>query len=391
MGFRRRHDRPHRIAVVMLTAADHERAIWRGIRRYLRMHSRWTHHWFGCHIHGVLRAIRSWRPDGLLVSPRSLRLVDQLRRLGKPMVLISDWGENRGIPRVDIDDVAVGRMAAEYFLGKGFRHFAYVGSRNAFSLRRESGFRNRLKSAGLNCASCLLHSKYRPDMPKPRLQERQLQRMLIESAGPLALLTNNDVFALEMEERCFRARLRVPEDVAILGVDNAPTFCEIANVPISSIRVPHERAGHEAASLLDRMLRGRPAPKKPILLKPLSVVTRQSSDMTAVGIPCVTEALHYMRAHLADPIGVGDVAAHAAVGRRTLERHFRETLGTTVQKELERMRIEQAKNLLLDEHLKIHLVARRCGFASGRRLDEAFRRATGTTPGAFRTAASCSD
>ncbi len=172
--------------------------------------------------------------------------------------------------------------------------------------------------------------------------------------------------------------------MALLGVGNDELECRLTTPWLSSIEVPSQHIGFEAAALLDRLMAGEPAPAQPVLLPPLRVVTRHSTDVTAVEDETVQAALQYIRGHVGEPMRVADLAHALAAGRRDLERRFRRLLGRSVLEEIHRARTAIAADLLVDTHLPISAVARQAGFTSTRQLDGVFARLKGVTPTAFR-------
>lgn len=201
---------------------------------------------------------------------------------------------------------------------------------------------------------------------------------------PVAIFTNEDTPARYLADLCRQLGLEIPDDVALLGVGNDELECRLTMPLLSSIAVPSQHIGYEAAALLDRLMAGQPAPDEPILLPPLRVITRHSTDIMALEDEVVQAALQYIRRHASEPIRVAEVADAVTVGRRDLERRFRRLLDRSVLEEIHRVRIGQAAVLLADTHLPISTVARRAGFTSSRQLDGLFARHKGMTPTAFR-------
>jgi LacI family transcriptional regulator len=201
---------------------------------------------------------------------------------------------------------------------------------------------------------------------------------------PVGILASNDIPARDLAEMCRQVGLRVPDEVALVGVDNDRLQCGLAFPPLSSVAIPAERIGYEAARLLDRLMSGRRPPKKPLLLSPLHVVTRQSTDTVAIDDRDVATALTFVRHHAAENVTVAAVAKCAGVGRRVLERKFRSLLGTTVLTEIRRTRVQYAKELLSHTDLPIQLIATRTGFSGPQRLSLAFRQITGMAPSEYR-------
>jgi LacI family transcriptional regulator len=201
---------------------------------------------------------------------------------------------------------------------------------------------------------------------------------------PVAILADHDVAAHDLADACQQIGLRVPEQAAILGVDNDELECQLAFPPISSVAIPGERIGYEAAWVLDRMLSGHPPPAKPLFLPPLRVVARQSTSTLAVEDPVVAEALHLIRNHVDRRFKVAELADQLIVRRRALEEKFRKILGRSVLEEIHHARIEYAKQLLNETDWKLLQIARRCGFSTPQRLSVVFQKLTGMTPSEYR-------
>jgi LacI family transcriptional regulator len=204
----------------------------------------------------------------------------------------------------------------------------------------------------------------------------------------VGVFTCNDVWGVQISEACRGARLNVPEDVAIVGVDNDDLLCELSRPSLSSVAVPSEEVGYRAAEMLDGLLRGKPPARRPVLLPPRGVVARQSSDVLAIEDPEVAAAVRFIRGARSGgtprPLATSDVMESVAVCRRTLERRFRQCLSRGIGDEIRRVRLDRAKRLLCDTDLPMSAVAEASGFADGKHLSVSFRRALDLTPSAYR-------
>jgi len=200
----------------------------------------------------------------------------------------------------------------------------------------------------------------------------------------VALFACADVWGLQVVEACRLAALRVPEDVAVLGANNDDVLCELARPSLSSVMVPAEQIGFEAAALLKRLLAGAKPAKKPLLLPPPGLITRQSSEMLAIDDPEVAAALRFVRNHSHVPVRVKDVLRDVPVSRRALERRFHELLQRGLGEEIRRVHVERAKQLLATTERAMAEVADQAGFSSQQQLSRVFRRETGMTPGTYR-------
>jgi LacI family transcriptional regulator len=188
-------------------------------------------------------------------------------------------------------------------------------------------------------------------------------------------------------DACRRAGVAVPEEVAVVGVENEESLCAVANPPLSSMRLNAEQAGYEAAAVLDGMMRGRKPPRQRTLLEPLGIVTRQSSDVVAIEDEELAAAVRFIREHACEGITVDDVLGAVAVSRSTLERGLRRVLGRSPNVEIRRVQLNRVQQLLIETDLPLSVIAARAGFRHLPYMCEAFKKQYGRPPGAYRAAA----
>jgi LacI family transcriptional regulator len=376
---------PRRIALVMSQDAEFHRQVLLGIRAYAGHEKRWLFH-NAPPVQAMLRPLKEWNPHGIIAHLDDAKIARAVLKLGKPVVDTACMVDGLGIPTVDVDHAAVARLAAEHFLSRGHRHFGYFGSGWAqYSQLRLASFRDALAEVGLKVHAC--HVEYLPHLPHQtswKSVNAQVRRWLAGLAKPVAVLADHDVAAHALADMCQILGLHVPDEVAILGVDNDELECQLAFPPISSVAIPAQRIGFEAARLLDRMLAGHRAPRGPVSLPPVRVVTRHSTSLFAVDEPIIVAALHYIRNHLAQTLRVGLIADELTVSRRVLEQRFRTLLGRSVLDEIHRVRVERVKELLADTDLLVAEVSRQSGFSTPQRMATVFRRVTGLAPGEYR-------
>jgi LacI family transcriptional regulator len=276
-------------------------------------------------------------------------------------------------------------MATAFFRDQGLRDLAYCGGGPLwqFSSNRKRGFIDAGEAAGLSVSDWV---------PPPALLEHWSESGLIESlagwiAGlprPCGVLCPSDEVAHYALTAARAARRRVPEDLAVLGVDNDEVLCELSSPALASIDQGAEKIGYAAAELLDRLMRGEAVPESPVVVPPTRVVSRRSAELLAVDDPAVSGALAFIRERFGEPIQVQDVADHVAVSRSSLQRRFRERMDRTVHQELVRVRMERAKLLLLETDQTLPQIAAACGLNYGSHLSLLFRRVTGQSPSTFR-------
>jgi LacI family transcriptional regulator len=372
-----------RIALLLGQDIGYCREVLRGVQQYAVHRRQWVFRDAPPEME-TLTPLREWRPHGIIGLLFHGDVADALQGLEVPLVNTTSTLSRWEVPLIEADHEHVGRMAAEYFLDKGYCHFGFFGSAwTHVSRTREAGYRERLTQSGFALASC--HAEYLPRPPVGaswRHVDKQVADWLRTLPKPVAILCSNDVPARDLADVCRQLQLKVPQEVALLGVDNDELECGLTWPSLSSIELP--ALGYEAARLLDGLMRGKKPPAKAIFLPPIRVVTRQSTDMRAVDNPVVVAALDFIRANLVDEFTVDDIANGAGVGRRDLERKFRATLGRSVLDEVRTARVDRVRQLLGDTQLSMAAIAQRAGFSGSRRMAVVFRETTGVTPRQYR-------
>lgn len=319
--------------------------------------------------------------DGIVALVTTPHLVRQLRQLGLPTVNVSGLLAPRAapFPRVCSDNLAIGALAVRDFWDRGFRRFAYVGETEvSFSRQREHGYRTALRALGVRPTVLQLPHPQTRDM-SPRM------RAWVQTLAPrTAIFCAHDPLAAALLNVCDELGLAVPQQVAVLGVNNDPMVCDLTPLPLSSIAHRSEQIGIQAALLLRRMLNGEPRPAGPVLIPPSHIATRASTDTLSIEDPMVARTLAFVREHATDGIRVSDVVADAHACRRLVEQRFRDATGTSLYQMIQRLRIQKAERLLLETHLSVGAVAEACGFTDLHHFVVSFRRRTGQTPRGFR-------
>jgi LacI family transcriptional regulator len=374
-----------RIGLVFGCSLAYCRGILRGIRDFAQGKPRWVLMPVRPEPEAV-RELRRFRPSGIIAHAFSRELVEAVQGLGRPWVTVYKVEPDEALPRVGVDNVRVGEAAAAHLLDRGFRHFAFVGHRDyPYSVEREAGFRRTIERVGHSLNRYLERDQIQfHSMGNLWALDPRIHKWARSLPKPVGIFATNDIWGLQLAEVCRQVGLRVPEDVALVGVDNDDLLCELARPSLSSVALPLTRIGHEAAALLDRLLAGAEPPAGPLLFPPTKVEVRQSSDVLAMADRDVAEAVSFIREHGDQPIQVRDVLRAVPVCRRTLERHFRQSLNRGLWEEIRRVHLERAKSLLADTEVRIGTVAERAGFSDPKQLSVVFRQETGLTPTEYR-------
>ena len=325
---------------------------------------------------------QSW--DGIISRPTTPTVARAFRKLKVPVVDLNDQYADSGFPRIVSDDGMIGQLAAEHLRSCGLMHFAYCGfSGETWAAERRDGF---LKEVGLTPASTACYqSRWRGRGAIPWADEqRLLTEWLSRQARPLGVFACNDVRGRHVLEAARMLGLRVPQQVAVVGVDDDELLCGMCDPPLSSVRPDALGVGYLAAERLDQLMHGKRVRITCERLPPRNVVSRQSTRVLAVDDPQVAAALRLIRQHACDRLDVDTVLEHIPVSRTWLDRRFRLTIGHTPHEEIRRVQLQRAAELLETTDLPLKQIATRCGLTNVQYLNYLFRRRFHTTPGAYR-------
>jgi len=298
-----------------------------------------------------------------------------------------------GIPCVMSNNELIGERAADYLHGKGFRRFGFVGVDRFWSHEREQGYRRRVQAMGYEVVRCPVRLKIDGLRPvTATVVHRGLQQWLAGLAKPVALFAGADFLGRALIETCCRGGIAVPEEAAILGVDNDLAICDLTSVPLSSIPQNMRRIGFEAARLLEGLLqrrtgrwRRRKSGRSSILrITPREVVVRRSTDFIAIENPQVAAAMRHISTTDVERLDMKGLLRQVGVSRQWLDRQFRAAIGSTPSEEIRRQKLAGARSLLLETHLSVQAVAVRCGFTQGENLSRFFKEHIGMSPREFR-------
>lgn len=370
--------KPHfRIAVVSPVRTDSSYGSFLGVMDYKEHAAHWQlvgqpHNPIASLDEIDLRAV-----DGVIGFIRERRWADIVIRAGVAAVNFSNALADLPLPRVGHDDVAIGRMGATHLLERGFTNFAFLGAgRMWYANGRLEGFRSVIEQEPRRRCDILMSL---PEMPD---RKSRIRDWLARLQKPVAIMTSSDSWGCQTIDTATNLGLRIPEDVAVLGVDNDRWLTHIMPTPMSSIEVNWRGVGYRAAQMLDGLLAGKRLPTR--WISPLGVVARRSTDVVVTDDPVVSKALRFIRDHSAEPISVDDVLAQTGISRRTLETRLKRAIGQTPYTVICKARIARAETMLVTSDAKMAEIARACGF---NRLDQffnIFKKVNGTTPGNHR-------
>lgn len=379
----------HKIILLIDFSEEYSKGLLKGISRY----SKETGPWLFCRmplfyretkgIEGILHWARDWKADGIIGQLYNDKDIGKIVEAGIP-VIAQDFKERFAeIPNITGAYHEAGVIGADYFLKKGFKNFAFYGFRDiVWSRERAEGFEERIARAG--------HKVHYFEHRKSRSGElwyykpSSLSKWLKSLPKPIALMACDDNQGQHITEACRHSGLRIPEEVAVLGVDNDETICELSDPPLSSIALDVEKAGYETARLLDLMIRKKITGFYDVVTKPTQVITRQSTDIYATNDHYIASSLKYIHQNIDKGLQVEDVVKQVPLSRRALEKRFREITGYPVYGYIFNLRIEKFVQKLLDTDMTIFEIAMDLGLGDGKNISRQFRQIKGCTPIEYR-------
>ena len=380
-----------KVLVILPSDKFLHRQILEGVLAYGHERGPWQFHFeTGDRYEQGLEKVRRWGCNGIIAMVHDRSQLQKMLKTRVPAVFLNppQSGKHTAAPPkwatfVRRDQEDVGKTAAEYFLERGYREFAFVGTprQTVWCVRRLDGLRGRLAAEGLGCTAF-------PGAPETDCNDfgresPHIAKWLKSLKPGTALYASRDRRAVQMLNLCIDLGISVPGDLAVLGTDNDEVLCESVTPSLSSISLDGRNAGMLCAKLLHMHMRGRKVEPFVDLAFP-SVVTRQSTDATLVPDTFIAKALAIVRRDLSDNHTIADIAKELKVSRRTLEAKANLVLGTTLKNEINRIRLNEAVRLISNTRLSMQDIAEKCGFCCSSHLNTRFKAAFGHSPSMFR-------
>ncbi len=374
------------ILLVFLTRFEECTATLNGITHYERTHQLWTaFHDDQARVETEPHWLRKKKWDGVISRHTTPTLVKACAELKIPLVDLNDTAPFPGIPKIRPDNVGMGHLGAEHFLERGHQNFGFSGFANdGWSCERRDGFLEALQLAGRKCD--VFDVTY-PGDNTPNWDEGQidsLKNWVKHLPKPVAIMACNDMRAQQIITAADSCDILVPEEIAVLGVNNDTIRCAIAYPPLSSVMPNAFQSGYLAAETMAEMLAGRTPKDFDRRVEATCVVTRPSTDILAINDKNVALALSYIRENACKGISVEQVLKHAFASRSQLEKRFRHFLGRSPQVEIRRVQVAKIRQLLLETDFPLKKIAELTGFEHVEYLSVVFKRLTGESPGEYR-------
>ncbi len=374
------HWKRRRVVLLIQTATDWSRQVLSGIARFANERGGWDFYLESRGFDEEMSMPRDWQAEGAIVRLSHPKLRQSIVRRRIPAVNVS-WLENHSatVPKAVSDEARCGEVAARFFIRKGYHTFAYVTSRRpGYSDRLERQFRTTIGDRQFH--------RFDPDPAGTTVDRGRLARWLRSLPKPVAILVWDSSLGHEVVLAGINAGIAIPAQMSVLCLEADPLVSSLCPIPLSFIDQDGDAVGYRAAELLERLMFGQEPPLEPVLVPPLRIVERLSTDAVAVRDPLLARALQFIRDRATSAITVADLERHLDLTRRQLEHCFTKDLGHTPAVELRNVRLSLAKELLRTTDLPLDVIAARSGFGDAAVLIRCFQREVGQTPGAYRRA-----
>lgn len=378
-----------KIVLLLDFSEEYHKNLLKGIIRFSREYGPWiflrmpVYYRETIGIDGILKWATEWGAQGLIGQLHNNSEIWKFKNAGIS-VIAQDFEERfRDVPNITGAYHETGKKGAGYFLKKGFKNFAFYGFKNiVWSRERAEGYEEAIKEAGYS-VHYFEHEKtqamdlwyYKPSV---------LSKWLISLPKPIALMTCDDNQGLHITEASRLAGIRIPEDVAVLGVDNDENVCFLSDPPLSSVTLGVEKGGYEAARLMQQMIAGTETTSDDIIVKPTQIITRASTDIYATNDELIVNALKFIHLNVDKKLKVDQLLKEVPLSRRSLEKRFIQTTGYPIYKYIYTLRIERFMKKLLETEMTITEIADELGFEDTKTLSRLFKQMKGLTPVEYR-------
>jgi len=373
-----------KVLLLIDTRRSPGRGILRGIAKYSSTHGPWA---FNRESAWRDKSLHKWKKlnadaDGIIIEDSSK--TPEFLEMDIPVIIVSGYHERTpGHNYVISDSAGVGKLAAEHLINCKLRYFAFCGYDNfPWSRERCDSFSKTIRQAGLKT---LIYKQ--PKSRNRKIWENELPLVIdwLKSLPiPVGIMACNDDRAQEILEACKIAGLNVPDQIAVIGVDNDQLVCELTTPSLSSVCIQFENAGFQAAQLLEKMMAGEKISDQKLFCRATHVIERQSTNIMLIDDKDVVKAMRFIQENPKKLIQVDDVAKAASLSRRTLERRFKKAIGRSVSHEIRHVRAEQIARMLEETNLSVMQIAIELGYPDGKHLARVFCKEKGISPSDYR-------
>jgi LacI family transcriptional regulator len=381
-----------RVALLVESSRAYGRGVLSGVARFVREHDSWSVFFQDLNLcDSTPEWLKTWKGEGIISRLENDDIVSVIQRLKVPVVYLRRVEASTNAPQILTNNPEVSRLCFEHLKERGFRHFAYCGFNGAdYSDERRETFFNLVEQEGLRCH--VYAGKPHPAKADTAQYEASglqdggaLTEWLKQLPKPIGLMACNDMRGQQILAACRSIGVALPDDIAVIGVDNDEVLCNLSTPPLSSVAPNAERIGYEAAVLLSRMMAGKKVSSGDVFVKPSGIVPRRSTEVLAIEDRQIAAATRFIREHACEGIDVSDVLRAVPMSRSTLDRRFISILGCSPKDEILRVRLNRAKQLLAETDLPLALIAEKVGLEHVEHFSRIFKHRLGVTPSNFRS------
>ena len=376
--------------VLLLTdfSSGYSRNLLQGIVQYSKEHGPWVFYRMPLYYRelygddGVVQWAKKWKADAVIAQLENVD-VNKLSKLKIPIIIQNYKERADKVYNITGDYFKTGEMAAEFFLSRGFSNFAYYGSKDMiWSRERADGFRSRIEARGYSLST--LNNNFRRN-ERWSFNTVTLSQWLLSLPKPVALFACDDDYAARITETCKIYNISVPEEIAVLGVDNDELICNISDPPLSSIVLDVGTGGYQAAALLHRLMNREDLSASDIVIPPLRIELRQSTEKYVVANKYILQAIEFIRNNYDKTVSINDVMSKVPLSRRILEKRFKKEVGITIYQYLLQYRVDRFSELLIKTDKPLSELALMCGFDDYKNVARVFRKYKKMTPQQYRS------
>lgn len=364
-----------RIILLIETSRAFGRDLLYGIVRYSRLNGAWTFYREPRGLKSSIPHLKNWKADGIIMRDSVIK--NELVNLKLPTIFaLHDFARPQHMPAIVTDAKSISNLAAKHLANRGFKNFAFCG----YDIFDWSNERKKEYSKSVNDLGFEVNVyKQKNHKTKTNWQSElnNMKKWLEDLPKPIGIMACNDDRAQQVLEVCKLLEIKVPEEVAVIGVDNDELLCELSDPPLTSVALNTKQGGFQAAMLLDQLMNGTKMEGQEIIVSGTHVIPRQSTDLLSVEDKEVAVALRFIREHAKNKLFVDDIVKQTCLGRRTLEKRFKNIVNRSIQNEIRRVRVEQISNLLLDTNLSISEITASFNFTGIEHISRYFKKETG--------------
>ena len=373
-----------KVALLIETSNAYARGLLRGIHAYIKENTHWSV-FMGEFSRGECHPewLNDWKGDGIIARIENPQMAKIIQKANLPTIDVSSGRFIPSIPWVETDDKAIAKLAFEHLRSCGFKNFAFCGVPYNWSYWRQHHFSEILKEKNYNLFE--YHFSEKNAGVKWNTQLDLLSEWLKQLPKPIGIFAPYDNLGRQIIEICQLTGIYVPEEVAIIGVDNDELICDLCKPRLSSIQTDPYRIGYLSAELLNQIMTGKTLSSTEIRVKPIQVIQRKSTDIKAIHDPIISEALHYIHENaLKGTLTIDEIIKNIPTSRRVFEARFKKAIGRTPFEEILRLKINRIKELLIETDMSLLEISERAGIEHQSYMGYIFKKEMGISPSLYR-------